>query len=69
MSEWQPIETAPKDGTAFLAFEPSEDDDPPRIGVCYISTSGDLIENVSAGFADDYSFAPTHWMPLPEPPA
>jgi hypothetical protein len=70
MSEWQPIETAPKDGTAIL--------------VCSAWTMPDGLYRVgwiADGFFDgghwlfgwldldpeEYS-PPTHWMPLPAPP-
>ena len=58
--EWQPIETAPKDGTRVLVHEPGME---PEIahwsgGVWWI------------GQSDDFQFPGgiTHWMPLPEPP-
>lgn len=63
MNEWQPIETAPKDGTQFLGWDQGyfivvywEIDDDVEEDQCWrISYSGDLM-------------FPTHWMPLPEPP-
>jgi hypothetical protein len=61
MSGWQPIETAPKDGTHVIIFDPS--DSRPREAVfdtCY----GQWVDPIEA--YDEYS--PTHWMPLPAPP-
>ncbi len=54
---WQPIETAPKDGTEILG--------------CWLPSL--VCGVVSWGFgewaeADERVRAPTHWMPLPEPP-
>jgi hypothetical protein len=61
MSEWQPIETAPKDGTPVLAFIGDGD--------------GAAVLGWSAGCREwqDYNgssprYDPTHWMPLPPPP-
>jgi hypothetical protein len=73
MTGWQPIETAPKDGTHILAYWPEiywaknvaqcETWFGPRFlgpDCCWQSASayeyGDAVK-------------PTHWMPLPEPPA
>ena len=63
--KWQPIETAPKDGTTVLVYEG-------------YYKSGDLIHTaqysarqwvVLDGMEGDFMLEdPTHWMPLPEPP-
>jgi hypothetical protein len=60
MSEWQPIETAPKDRTILLwvpydAWQVCAWDE---LHKEWVSTGGLSFDAV-----------PTHWMPLPEPPA
>lgn len=57
--EWQPIETAPKDGTFVLAYRPCD----PYFEPMYFN---DGIWHWFDG--DSPSFQPTHWMPLPDPP-
>lgn len=73
MSEWQPIETAPKDGTWVLLFVE-------RYGAKYwlaghwFSGSDGSCGWVSASFYAEPHVNwttcsdPTHWMPLPDPP-
>lgn len=65
MSEWQPIETAPKDGSRYLIYTKADE----RWGAEYFvaewngnchSPDGDV-----RGYGDDEA---THWMPLPPPP-
>ena len=53
---WQPIESAPKDGTEILLYP---------YAVCKWDTED------GAFFRDDSDIwpqHPTHWMPLPKPP-
>ena len=68
MSEWQPIETAPKDGTEVFLWT----EEKPNIVVAYWDTyegSGwwRFSESVLSDIAGEVENA-THWMPLPEPP-
>lgn len=68
MSEWQPIETAPKDGRRILVSEANYVD---SIGCAYWSYSKEWKEEgwYSSACCDDITmFFPTHWMPLPPPP-
>ena len=65
MSEWQPIETAPKDGTKIIVFDHYDGVVIarwrmrwPESGYEWIEATGEEYEN----------YRPTHWMPLPEPP-
>jgi hypothetical protein len=77
MMEWQPIETAPKDGTRILLYRPSYFDWARVIG-------GNWCDEKIAkkprpywthdrecliGVLEARQHQPTHWMPLPPPPA
>jgi hypothetical protein len=69
MTDWQPIETAPKDGTSVLVYGPwkgefSQLKHPHEIwrGHCHPVSKLWFISG-TLEFVD-----PTHWMPLPEPP-
>ena len=67
MSEWQPIETAPKDGTRMIFFAPGNK-----------SRGEDYIDRQIVMKVDRWNenawwqMRPrnpyTHWMPLPLPP-
>lgn len=58
---WQPIETAPKDGSHFLAYEPTGD--------MYRAAYGrDDVLHAFCGQPVVYSPEPTHWMPVPVSP-
>lgn len=74
--EWQPIETAPRDGSWILLFFPEID---VAIGGCYASGSdydfgGNEFEyftwftDCDFVIVDPSTSNPTHWMPLPPPP-
>jgi hypothetical protein len=80
MREWQPIETAPKDGTRILVYEPSGGLD--EVFACVWGVYWPGPRNVPEYAArrangwvefdgmDDRQTVdePTHWMPLPVPP-
>ncbi len=57
MSEWLPIESAPKDGKRVILFVPP-----------YGAGSGHWDETWHAHFTLNRHAQPTHWMPLPDPP-
>lgn len=62
MSEWQPIETAPKDNIPILAYCKGD--------VCKVWWQTDFLDGSQYWQNEaDSEPQPTHWMPLPEPPA
>lgn len=63
---WQPIETAPKDGTPILTFAPVTGADYILIGAWI--PEDEPGETEDGGTWRDDGETPTHWMPLPEPP-
>jgi hypothetical protein len=67
-SQWKPIDTAPRDGTAVLLWRAGADD--PR--VAWFGTDiedGSTAWIIAAGEFFSVVFdAPTHWMALPEVP-
>lgn len=79
MSAWQPIETAPRDGTWFVIFIPEFESQRYEVGRYnpyyshnYEEVEGGLYKKVAwVGYEWDgfnnFGHA-THWMPLPEPP-
>ncbi len=70
MSEWQPIETAPRDGTRVLVFAQL---DPPEKWVAEIHDLPTITcvaaYHPDAGWCVDEVREVTHWMPLPPPPS
>ena len=76
MMDWQPIETAPKDGTAVLVYGKTEKSfsGAPYMGVREFRREWWIEPNISAYDLDDdlrgdssYNEL-THWMPLPPAP-
>jgi hypothetical protein len=62
MSEWKPIETAPKNGTSYLATNGKKYavlNEPPGFAKGYWEKFGKQW----AGYAE-MKFEPTHWRPL-----
>jgi len=73
MSEWQPIETAPKDGTYILIAPGLWTGVTCGIGVYdldrYAKKPRAFWRRVEGhGRSQSREVPPTHWMPLPEPP-
>jgi hypothetical protein len=76
---WQPIETAPKDGTRVLLLNESGEievagyveDFYERSEFVRKAKDGDVYRTVlvDCGYwQTEVAVCPTHWMPLPEPP-
>lgn len=68
--QWQPIETAPKDGTSVLVYDKSWCCGGPKIStsrwIAYKQRDGSLVWSVKGGFSGVTQA--THWMPLPKGP-
>ncbi len=69
-SAWQPIETAPRDGTRIFLAGCARG---PSVRVGWWGTGRFLgakrgYEPTWAASSSDYDFGPTHWQPLPQPP-
>ena len=61
---WQPIDTAPKDGTEILVYASFAGTRKPVIATWLRSYGAWLLHNVGMAI----TLTPTHWMMLPEPP-
>ena len=67
--EWQPIETAPKDGTLVIVGYPDTDiEEGWSVAGEYRKENGDDGIGWYNQFDWDCQIHPTHWMPLPTPP-
>jgi hypothetical protein len=72
MADWQPIETAPKDGTFVLVgawcdvgFDKEDLEFVQTVAFCNPHVENDWL---CANDEHDVQPLPTHWMPLPTPP-
>jgi hypothetical protein len=64
--DWQPIETAPQDGTAFLVWMDAAVHGSHVQVWCRRSAKHSGV--IAGVFEFDLGKSPTHWMPLPAPP-
>ena len=64
MSEWQPIESAPKTGERIIAVDINDDFYEP----CIVWWQDEWRDMGDIGANGQYDYEPTHWMPIPEPP-
>lgn len=73
---WQPIETAPKNGTTILVWFRQHG----AMTVRWTDSEDDYTSEYAHWHVDDHKHGPfpvrgyeerdaTHWMPLPEPPS
>lgn len=71
---WQPIETAPKDGTEVLLFDPNCE---PKILIASYAVRERLRNGKVIARYEQWEWPmilysgrpnPTHWMPLPQEP-
>lgn len=56
---WEPIETAPRDGTEVLVF---------HHGLITIAWWSSIFDEWQNACSADWCHEVTHWMPLPEAP-
>jgi hypothetical protein len=72
MTEWQPIETAPRDGTSVLLFATQNPHDMVDYkGAQVLSGYWCQLDEAWCSTGSTWTgpfYDPTHWMPLPEPP-
>lgn len=60
--DWQPIETAPKDGTVVLLWCKPPKNRGTRTRIARFAY------NRWSSHSSCHALQPTHWMPLPDPP-
>ncbi len=63
--DWQPIETAPKDGTDMLLIRNYGVSTREGVFIGWFNPITDKWVNLHTG---SDSYGPTHWMALPAPP-
>ena len=68
MGEWQPIETAPKNGVRVLCADGDDVATAEWTNARWVVSPTVWEGDGEYGGLADLEFSPTHWMPLPEPP-
>jgi len=71
MNKWQPIETAPRDGTPILAWpiRAIHGVVPYVVVALDLENGGKVHETwIEAAGTEWATYYPTHWMPLPDAP-
>lgn len=75
MTEWKTIDSAPKDGTEFLAYNPAMGAYSTSYTKHWKNRDGTWDHEYrgfpcghSMGMFGQWDCQPTHWMPFPEPP-
>jgi len=71
-AEWHPIETAPKDDTRIICGRFTGDAEAMQEGFVAVDWRRDTARGHRYNGYGEFnmsSWPPTHWMPLPEPPA
>lgn len=69
MDKWQPIETAPKDRTTVIVFDPLFKTAPQNKAFPHIGYWCEFWPKSRWRLCGSASvIKPTHWMPLPDPP-
>lgn len=70
MSEWQTMDTAPKDGTTILIHNPHWADGTVHPAKWFDDPSGLGCDwqTIDGWWSDGCDDSPTHWMPLPDAP-
>ena len=67
---WQPIETAPKDGTVILTWGCIHNDGGVDMGETPACRTSWWLDVYASWYCELWGgHEPTHWMPLPAPPA
>lgn len=69
-SGWRTMESAPKDGTPAMLFTPAGEDINCKGGLIWVSGGwGKAAINPESWRGESSHGTPTHWRPLPPPPA
>ena len=69
MSNWQPIETAPQDYEVVLLYQPEAPGFAEAVGQGHRTDLREHAHDKWVFQATGFICKPTHWMPLPTPPA